>query len=65
MDDCLSDMSTGTLALAQNRRTCLESIYWMNRSPQQMETCFSSSKKTPQILDLRGTRKKKPTKTDD
>lgn len=46
-------MSTGTLALAKNRRERLERVYWRNRSPEQMETCLSLSKKKQQlILDL-------------
>jgi len=40
----LSDMSTGTLALAKNKGTRLVCSHWMNRSREQMETSFSSSK---------------------
>lgn len=40
----LSDTSTGTLVLAENKGTGSVSIHWMNRSPEQMETRFLSSK---------------------
>lgn len=35
MDDCVSDMSTGTLALAKDRRTPLKCIHWKTDLPNR------------------------------
>lgn len=57
MDDCLSDMSTGTLALAQNRRTRLDaSIGWTDLPNRWKRVCLRPKK--PSILDPQGAEKK-------
>lgn len=56
MDDCLSDMSTGTLALAKDRRTRLKCIHWKTDLPNRWKrVCLRP--KTPNLGSVRGGKK--------
>lgn len=57
MDDCLSDMSTGTLALAKNRRTRLDTHPLDERISLTDGNVFVVVQ-NPQISDLRELKKK-------